>query len=97
MSKLLTEALLLRCVDFSESDRVVHLLTPDLGRLTAIAKGARRSVKRFPGTLDVFNHVRIQLFANDLQYGLESTVNHRCSLAGLFSMRSRSPSWYRRL
>lgn len=62
MSKLLTEALLLRCVDFSESDRVVHLLTPDLGRLTAMAKGARRSVKRFPGTLDVFNHVRIQLF-----------------------------------
>jgi len=62
MSKLLTEALLLRCVDFSESDRVVHLLTPDLGRITAIAKGARRSVKRFPGTLDVFNHVRIQVF-----------------------------------
>ena len=62
MLKLRTEALLLRCVDFSESDRVVHLLTPDLGRLTAMAKGARRSVKRFPGTLDVFNHLRIQLF-----------------------------------
>ena len=56
------EALLLRSVDFGESDRIVHLLTPQSGRLTAIAKGARRSVKRFPGTLDLFNHLKIQLY-----------------------------------
>jgi DNA repair protein RecO (recombination protein O) len=49
------EALLLRSVDFGESDRIVHLLTSDAGRLTAIAKAARRSHRRFPGTLDVFN------------------------------------------
>lgn len=54
------EALLLRSVDFGESDRVVHLLTAGTGRLTAIAKGARRSRKRFPGTLDVFNHLAIR-------------------------------------
>ena len=56
------EALLLRVVDFGESDRIVHLLTPESGRLTAIAKGARRSVKRFPGTLDLFNHLKIQVY-----------------------------------
>lgn len=49
-------------VDFGESDRIVHLLTPGSGRLTAMAKGARRSVKRFPGTLDLFNHLRVQLY-----------------------------------
>jgi DNA repair protein RecO (recombination protein O) len=54
------EALILRSVDFGESDRIVHLLVPEMGRLTAIAKGARRSVKRFPGTLDLFNHLRVQ-------------------------------------
>lgn len=52
----------MRSVDFGESDKIVHLLTPDSGRLTAIAKGARRSVKRFPGTLDIFNHLRIQTY-----------------------------------
>jgi len=56
-----TEALILRAVDFGESDRIVHLLTPRTGRLTAIAKGAKRSVKRFGGTLDFFNHLRVQL------------------------------------
>jgi DNA repair protein RecO (recombination protein O) len=55
------EAILLRAVDFGESDRIVHLLTPTQGRVTAIAKGARRSVKRFPGTLDLFNHLQITL------------------------------------
>jgi len=53
--------LILRAVDFGESDRIVHLLTPHTGRLTAIAKGAKRSVKRFGGTLDFFNHLRVQL------------------------------------
>jgi DNA repair protein RecO (recombination protein O) len=59
MMRLTTEAILLRSVDYGESDRIVHLLTPGAGRLTVIAKGARRSVKRFPGTLDLFNHLRI--------------------------------------
>jgi DNA repair protein RecO (recombination protein O) len=54
-----TEALILRSADFGESDRIVHLLVPDSGRLTAIAKGARRSVRRFSGTLDLFNHLRV--------------------------------------
>ncbi|HEY8153805.1 MAG TPA: DNA repair protein RecO [Myxococcota bacterium] len=61
MATTTTEALVLRSVDFGESDRIVHLLVPDAGRLTAIAKGARRSVRRFPGTLDLFNHLRVQV------------------------------------
>jgi DNA repair protein RecO (recombination protein O) len=56
-----TEALVLRAVDFGESDLVVHLLVPRSGRLTAIAKGARRSSRRFPGVLDLFNHLRVEV------------------------------------
>ena len=55
-----TEALILRSVNFAESDRILQLLVPDVGRITVIAKGARRSVKRFFGTLDFFNHLEIQ-------------------------------------
>jgi DNA repair protein RecO (recombination protein O) len=56
-----TDALVLRAVDFGESDRIVHLLTPAAGRLPAIAKGARRSRRRFPGTLDLFNLLAVQV------------------------------------
>ena len=61
MAVVQTEALLLRSVDFGESDRIVHLLVPESGRLTAIARGARRSVRRFSGTLDLFNHLRVRV------------------------------------
>jgi DNA repair protein RecO (recombination protein O) len=50
-----TQALVLRTFDQGESDRLVHLYTESLGRVSAIAKGARRSKRRFPGTLEIFN------------------------------------------
>jgi DNA repair protein RecO (recombination protein O) len=61
MASLRTEALILRAVDFGESDRILHLLVPERGRVTVIARGARRSVKRFAGTLDLFNQLRVQI------------------------------------
>jgi DNA repair protein RecO (recombination protein O) len=61
VATLHTEALVLRAVDFGESDRIVHLLTPAAGRLPAIAKGARRSRRRFPGTLDLMNRLAVQI------------------------------------
>ena len=48
-----TEALILRSVAFGESDRILHLLVLDAGPRTASAKGARRNVRRLPGTLAV--------------------------------------------
>jgi DNA repair protein RecO (recombination protein O) len=61
VAALESEALILRSVDFGESDRILHLLVPEAGRLTAIAKGARRSVRRFSGTLDLFNHLEVRI------------------------------------
>ena len=60
MTSLHCDAVLLRAVEFGESDLIVHLLTADVGRFTAIAKGARKSQRRFPGTLDLFNHLAIE-------------------------------------
>jgi DNA repair protein RecO (recombination protein O) len=61
MSTLETQALVLRVVDFGESDRIAHLLTPATARLTVIAKGAKRSRKRFPGTLDLFHRLEVRV------------------------------------
>lgn len=61
MAGVQCEALVLRVLEFGESDRIVHLLTPAWGRVTAMAKGAKRSRKRFSGTLDLFHHLLVQL------------------------------------
>lgn len=54
-------ALVLRTVEFGEADLIVHLLTPTRGRVTAMAKHARKSVRRFPGSLDLFNHLEVKV------------------------------------
>ena len=54
-------ALVLRTIEFGEADLIVHLLTPDRGRVTAMAKHARRSVRRFAGSLDLFNHLEVKI------------------------------------
>jgi DNA repair protein RecO (recombination protein O) len=56
-----TPALILRTFDQGESDRLVHLYTEALGRVSAIAKGARRSRRRFPGTLEILTVVNAHL------------------------------------
>ena len=56
-----TRALVLRTFDQGESDRVVHLYTEALGRVSAVAKGARRSKRRFPGTLEILSLVDVRL------------------------------------
>ena len=54
-------AIVLRTVEFGEADLIVHLLTPTRGRVTAMAKHARKSVRRFPGSLDLFNQLEVKI------------------------------------
>lgn len=56
-----TTALVLRTVEFSETSLIVTLLTEDLGRVSAIAKGARRIKGPFEGSLDLLSVCRIVL------------------------------------
>lgn len=51
MSSLSTPAILLRTINYGEADRVVTLLGRSTGRLSALARGARKSQKRFGGGL----------------------------------------------
>ena len=59
MASLEGEAIVLRAVEYGESDVIAHLLMPEQGRLTVIAKHARKSRRRFPGSLDLFNHLSV--------------------------------------
>lgn len=56
-----TPALLLRRVEVGESDLVVTLLTESLGRVTALARAARKSHRRFGGSLEPLHGLRVRL------------------------------------
>jgi DNA repair protein RecO len=54
-------ALVLRITPYRDSDLMAHLLTPSLGKLSAIARHARGSRKRFPSSLDLFDRGNARL------------------------------------
>jgi DNA repair protein RecO (recombination protein O) len=58
---LKTEAIVLRSIRYGEADRILHLYTPEHGRLGAIARGARRARSRFGARLEPFLHIRMVL------------------------------------
>lgn len=62
MEETTTRAFVLRARSYAESDRIVVLLTEELGKISAIAKGARRSAKRFAGgALEPFQELEVRL------------------------------------
>jgi DNA repair protein RecO (recombination protein O) len=54
-----TLAIVIRVIDFSESSCVVTLFTRDFGKVTGLAKGARRPKGPFESALDLLSVVRI--------------------------------------
>lgn len=56
-----TEALLLGRVEYGEADLIVHLFTESHGRISAIARNARRTQKRFLGALEPFHTLKIEM------------------------------------
>ncbi len=56
-----TEAVILRRADYGEADRLLTLMTPQLGKVRVIAKGARKITSRKAGHIELFARVRLLL------------------------------------
>lgn len=54
-----TPAVLLRRIDFGDHDVIVTLFSRDRGKISAIAKSAKKSAKRFSGILELFSAVKV--------------------------------------
>ena len=52
--RYVTDAIVLSRFDLGEADRVLTLITPEHGKLKAIAKGVRRPTSRLGGSLEPF-------------------------------------------
>lgn len=61
MASLSTPAILLRRIEYGDYDLIVTLFTLAQGKTSAIAKSAKKSVKRFPGVLEPFSRLNVVL------------------------------------
>ena len=59
--RYVTDAIVLSRFDLGEADRVLTLITPQHGKLKAIAKGIRRPTSRLGGSLEPFAELNIAL------------------------------------
>ncbi|MGI8579403.1 MAG: DNA repair protein RecO [Solirubrobacteraceae bacterium] len=84
-----TEAIVLRSIRYGEADRILHLSSPHRGRLSAIAKGARRSRSRFGARPEPF--FRVQLILHKGRSDL-LTVTSAETIASYGGLRERASS-----
>lgn len=55
MRQFRTQAIILNRTNYGEADRILSFLTPDHGKVKAIAKGVRRSKSRLAGGIELFS------------------------------------------
>lgn len=53
------EAVVLKAIDYGETDKILTLYTSSLGKVHAVAKGVRRVTSRMGGHLDLFTHASV--------------------------------------
>ncbi len=78
MPRVKDQAFIINKTDFGESDLIITLFTLSRGRISAIGKGAKRSRKRFPGSLELFSRV---MFSGFIKHPLALTRIEECFLA----------------
>jgi len=60
-----TPAVILHTMSYGESDQIVTLYTLDFGKIKGIAKGAKRSRKRFGARLEIGSYVNATFFEKE--------------------------------
>jgi DNA repair protein RecO (recombination protein O) len=66
------EAVVLSAMDYGESDRIVTLFTREHGKVRALVRHGKKSIKRFSGALEIFARLHLQVV---LKEGLSSLRN----------------------
>jgi len=76
-----THAIVIRSLNYGESDKIVTFFTKEFGKLKGIAKGARRSRKRFQNALGLFSHLHLIFFDKE---GLGLVRAESCDILNSF-------------
>ena len=59
------ETIVIGVTDYRESDKLLTLFTREHGKVRGLARGARRSARRFGGTLELFARLDVQIALRD--------------------------------
>ncbi|HEU0243609.1 MAG TPA: DNA repair protein RecO, partial [Candidatus Limnocylindrales bacterium] len=92
--RYVTDAIVLSRFDLGEADRVLTLITPEFGKLKAIAKGIRRPTSRLGGSLEPFAELTVAL-ARGRTFDVVTEVRVGHAWLGLRDrLESAATAWY---
>ncbi len=98
MTDFITSALLTRKIEYGDYDFILTFFTRDFGKITAMAKNARKSVKRFSGTLELFMEMEIRFRygkkRNDMIYLMDTDLQHPHAYIRYDYMKSAYASYF---
>lgn len=61
MKQIVTNAVVLRRINYQEANRIVTFLTPDQGKITTMAKGVRKANSKLAGSIELFGSSQITI------------------------------------
>ena len=100
MSNYSTPAIVLRKVDFGDYDLVITFFTLKEGKITAIAKSAKKSTKRFAGILELFSALNV-VYSTGRRKGLpvlqEATLTYPFSSIRTSMLKTAYASYWAQL
>src|SRR5207237_1816358 len=89
-----TDAIVLSRFELGEADRVLTMLTPEYGKVRAIAKGVRRPTSRLGGSLEPFAELHVALsHGRTFEHVTQVSVGHAW-LRLRDSLESAATAWY---
>jgi DNA repair protein RecO (recombination protein O) len=77
MPRVKDNAFIINKTDYGESDIIITLFSASRGKISCIAKGAKRSRRRFPGSLELFSQISFNGF---IKHPLALTRIDECQL-----------------
>ena len=68
-----TQAYVLRRTNYGEADRILNIITPG-GKISAIAKGARKEKSKLAGGIEMFSLIEITVHHNKSDFGIVTSA-----------------------
>src|SRR5580765_3812181 len=96
MAIVKTEAFVLKSFRYGDTSKIVTLYTKDLGKISAIVKGARNFKSRICGTLETMNYINAILYVKqNRELQLLSDAEYKNSFPNIISDYSKLESAFR--
>ena len=87
------DAIIIRGVDYSETSRIFTFYTRQYGRMSALAKGAKRKSSKLVGHTDLFSHGQI-VFASGRSRDRLHILTESCAFDVFPQIRQELPRYY---